>query len=159
MAPALFNLFGTGDEATTPPDLPAKVGANLAARNLRRGVVLGLPSGEAILNAMASEPRNLVSADDYNVLGDNTDLATVKDQVRAAFWNDVAGAPPITPLWRWILAEAQLVTAGAHLGPVGARIVAETSVGLLEADPRSLIRSNPGWTPDPTDYLATIVGG
>lgn len=136
-----------------------KIGANLAARNLRRGVVLGLPSGEAVLDAMASEPRNLVSVNDYTVLGDNIDLATVKDQVRAAFWNDVAGAPAITPLWGWILAEAQLVTAGAHLGPVGARIVAETLVGLLEADPRSMMRSNPGWTPNPTDYnLATILG-
>ena len=31
-----------------------------------------------------------------------------------------------------------------HLGPVGGRIVAEVLVGLLEADPRSYLRSRPG---------------
>jgi hypothetical protein len=34
-----------------------------------------------------------------------------------------------------------------HLGPVGGRIVAEVLRGLLEADPGSYRKAEPGWRP------------
>ena len=56
------------------------------------------------------------------------------------------------PLWSYILAEAvneswvvrnctitEVRDENSHLGPVGGRIVAETIVGLLRADPDSVI--------------------
>ncbi|MDX6200810.1 MAG: hypothetical protein QOJ83_310, partial [Frankiales bacterium] len=68
------------------------------------------------------------------------------------------GLDTSTPLWLYILREAQLVTGGRYLGPVGGRIVAEVLVGLLEADPTSYLRAKPGWQPmlGPTSGPYTI---
>ena len=51
-----------------------------------------------------------------------------------------------TPLWLYILAEAEIVHQGAKLGPVGSRIVAEVIGGLLAADKNSYIRK--GFVPE-----------
>jgi hypothetical protein len=50
-----------------------------------------------------------------------------------------------TPLWYYILREAELAAGGHHLGPVGGRIVAEVLLGLLQADGGSYL--NHGWRP------------
>ena len=51
------------------------------------------------------------------------------------------------PLWFYVLAEAAVGTDGAHLGPVGGRIVAEVLIGLLAADPLSYLSVDPMWKP------------
>lgn len=55
---------------------------------------------------------------------------------------------PELPLWRYILEEAFAQQSGERLGEVGARIVAETFVGLLAADPSSYYSMAPNWRPD-----------
>jgi hypothetical protein len=55
---------------------------------------------------------------------------------------------PELPLWRYILDEAELDKNGEMLGEVGARIVAETFIGLLEGDPASYFRVAPKWKPE-----------
>ena len=55
--------------------------------------------------------------------------------------------PGDTPLWRYMLDEAEAHEDGNRLGEVGARITAETFVGLLAADPSSYYSTYPGWTP------------
>jgi hypothetical protein len=40
-----------------------------------------------------------------------------------------------TPLFFYILKEAEVMEHGLRLGPVGARIVGEVFVGLLKEDP------------------------
>jgi hypothetical protein len=64
-----------------------------------------------------------------------------------------------TPLWLYVLAEAQQNMAtepsgvvrrnlgSGTLGPVGARIVAETIIGLIVADRFSYLRLEPNWRP------------
>ena len=52
-----------------------------------------------------------------------------------------------TPLWYYVLKEAELLEDGLHLGPVGGRIVAEVLIGLLQTDPSSYLRCSPRWTP------------
>ena len=52
-----------------------------------------------------------------------------------------------TPLWYYILAEAKVVMGGLSLGPVGGRIVAETLIGLLRADPSSYLNAYPRFQP------------
>jgi hypothetical protein len=52
-----------------------------------------------------------------------------------------------TPLWYYILAEAKALASGLHLGPVGGRIVAETLIGLLRADPTSYLSVYPRFEP------------
>jgi hypothetical protein len=52
-----------------------------------------------------------------------------------------------TPLWFYVLREAQVTSAGEHLGPVGGQIVAEVIVGLIQGDRTSYLRQDPDWTP------------
>jgi hypothetical protein len=96
---------------------------SLATRDLQRGAALGLPSGEAVARAMGVEP---LTADECG-LG--------------------PGWSGNTPLWYYVLKEAEVLSAGAHLGPVGGRIVAEVLLGLLDADPGSHRNAEPGWQP------------
>jgi hypothetical protein len=52
-----------------------------------------------------------------------------------------------TPLWYYVLREAEVRAGGEHIGPVGGRIVSEVLIGLLDADPGSYRNSDPGWRP------------
>lgn len=52
-----------------------------------------------------------------------------------------------TPLWYYVLKEAELRHAGQHLGPAGGRIVAEVLLGLLVGDPKSYLSQDPDWRP------------
>jgi hypothetical protein len=63
-----------------------------------------------------------------------------------------------TPLWFYILREAQVTANGEHLGPVGGRIVAEVLYGLIEGDSLSYLGQDPQWTPTySTNGAFTIV--
>jgi hypothetical protein len=44
-----------------------------------------------------------------------------------------------TPLWYYILKEAEVLENGLRLGPVGSRIVGEVFIGLLQADTGSFL--------------------
>jgi len=44
-----------------------------------------------------------------------------------------------TPLWYYVLREAMVTTGGEHLGPLGAKIVADTFVTLLRRDALSML--------------------
>jgi hypothetical protein len=95
----------------------------LANLNLRRGRALGLPCGQDVAEAMHVEPMT------HRELGLQGDLG---DR---------------TPLWYYLLREAEVHADGEHLGPIGGRIVAEVLVGLLEGDPQSYLHQKPGWRP------------
>ncbi len=99
----------------------------LPQRNLLRQLTWGLPSGQAIARAMrvpALAPSDLA------------ELAGVYAPFVAS-----------TPLWYYILAEAKAMDDGLNLGPVGGRIVTETLIGLLRADPASYLNVYPSFRP------------
>jgi hypothetical protein len=98
--------------------------SSLANRDLQRGQAIGLPSGEAVAREMGVEP----------LTGEQLGLA-------AAGWRDE------TPLWLYVLKEAEALEDGNRLGPVGGGIVGEVLVGIIEADPESFRRVDPSWTP------------
>ena len=87
-----------------------------------------------------------------------------------ADWGDLGGdLDTNTPLWPYILREAELVADGEHLGPVGGRIVAEVFVGPARGRPRQLPQRRPVLDPDaahpwttPDDFgmadLLTVAG-
>ena len=52
-----------------------------------------------------------------------------------------------TPLWYYILKEAQISGKGKRLGALGSTIVAETFFALLRADSSSFMRRKQGWKP------------
>jgi hypothetical protein len=99
--------------------------SSLPQRNLLRSRAFGLPSGQAIARAMCEEPLAPDELDDVKELG---------------FAEE-------TPLWFYILREADRREQGKRLGPVGGRIVAEVLIGLLEGDRFSFARAHPRWQP------------
>ena len=52
-----------------------------------------------------------------------------------------------TPLWYYILKEAEIMENGTHLGPVGGRMVGEVIIGLLQLDRHSFLSVNRRWRP------------
>ena len=98
---------------------------SLATRNLLRALTMQVPSGQDVCKAMKLprlEPADLA------------DLKPFHLQQR-------------TPLWFYVLREADVLEDGRHLGPVGGRIVAEVIAGLIMGDGQSYLRQNPGWEP------------
>ena len=130
--------------------------ANLAMRNLMRGQVSGLPSGQDVARALGIEP---ISDKDLRVgkasvdgLTDNRSITDYGDSFRGK-----------APLWFYVLAEAQQDwcsralnlngntlaknTLSNQLGPVGGRLVAETFVSLMDLDPTSVLHAPASWRP------------
>lgn len=105
----------------------------LAQRNLLRGLQLGLPSGQDAARALGIAPLSPQQVQQ----GPDGDL--VKK----------LGLHVASPLWYYILKEAQVLRGGQWLGPLGSRIVAEVFVGLLRSDPHSFLRLDPAWRPGP----------
>jgi hypothetical protein len=135
--------------------LPTKVATNpssLAARNLLRGKALGLPSGQAVARAMGIPESLIIGAGKpfqigtgYTFKGKPDPSAPQIDKQQKEHLEAVFGQQ--TPLWYYILKEAEFLQHGKTLGPVGGRIVAEVFIGLLWGDPRSFINVWPGWQP------------
>ena len=97
---------------------------SLAVRDLERGEGVGLPSGEAIARHLHETPLSA-------------------DEVGAA----KTGWHGETPLWYYVLREADVRCGGNRLGPVGARIVGEVLVGLLDLDQTSVRHAPKDWQP------------
>ena len=110
--------------------------AILAQRNLRRGLALGLPSGQGVANHFGVTA--LTAAQLQNGLPAN-EVAVLKAQGKLLLKR--------TPLWYDVLREAMTLHAGERLGPVGARIVAETFMRILKRDATSFLNVNTGFTP------------
>ena len=53
-----------------------------------------------------------------------------------------AGFLDRTPLWYYVLAEAEVLGEGRRLGPVGSTLVAEVLVGLIRRSPGSILNTN-----------------
>ena len=105
-----------------PPNEPQ----SLAQRNLLRHLTFGLPSGQRVAKAMKVQLLSHQDLSDVEPLGfDNS-----------------------TPLWFYILREAEEMADGRKLGPVGGRIVAEVFIGLLEGDHMTYLKQDPDWTPN-----------
>lgn len=52
-----------------------------------------------------------------------------------------------TPLWYYVLREADVQQDGDRLGEVGGRIVSEVLVGIIDADPNSYRAVDRSWRP------------
>lgn len=100
---------------------------SLAVRDLQRGQGVGLPSGEALARHLGFTP-----------------LTSEQVGVASTGWRGE------TPLWYYILREADVSTGGHRLGPVGGRIVTEVLIGLIDADTTSFCRHHPEWRPTKT---------
>ena len=98
---------------------------SLATRNLLRNLTMEVPSGQRVVQAMQVPELAAADLDDLE-----------------PFHLDKR-----TPLWFYVLREAEVTADGEHLGPVGGRIVAEVITGLVRGDRQSYLRQDPDWTP------------
>jgi len=115
---------------------------NLAIRNLLRGYILRLPTGQAIAKAMASQ--GILPMTDKQIESVVRDIPYQIDAIkRMEKETDFLNR---TPLWFYILAEAAFYNRGHHLGPVGSTIVAEVLIGVLRRSTYSIL-SHPQWRP------------
>ncbi|HIK31632.1 MAG TPA: peroxidase [Oscillatoriales cyanobacterium M59_W2019_021] len=109
-----------------PPNMPNNP-SSLAQRNLLRHLTFSLPSGQAVARAMHLDPLTP---------GELADLAGLS-----------VGMEYRTPLWFYVLREADKRAGGQTLGPVGGRIVAEVFIGMLQGDRMSFLCQAPAWKP------------
>src|SRR4029450_11211805 len=114
----LFNLPLGAIASHDPPTA-------LAQRNLLRHVTWRMPSGQRIARELGVDRLSRRDLDELSGLGANLDRST--------------------PLWYYVLKEAELIEGGRRLGPVGAHIVGEVIVGLLELDPAGYLMVDRGW--------------
>ena len=161
----------------TTPGAPSIQG-NLAYRNLKRGQLLSLPSGQAVATRLGYVPLSddilwgagsrvpLPAGADQDMKDALAETTSRRKRFRAD-WVDGHGAclKHNAPLWYYVLREAEYhgvsdpnqegaAFGGQHLGPVGSRIVAETFVGLLWLDRASFLHCSRGFRP-----LDLISGG
>jgi Animal haem peroxidase len=116
-------LFALPLNAIASHDAPT----SLAQRNLLRHLTWALPSGQAIARQMDVDVLGAADLDELAGLG--------------------VGFEHNTPLWYYVLKEAEVMEDGLRLGPVGGRIVGEVFLGLLRADPDAYLAMLPNWRP------------
>jgi len=100
---------------------------SLAQRNLLRHLTWQAPSGQAIAAAMGVPALQA---------HDLSELAAIHRHFVSS-----------TPLWYYVLKEAEVLADGRHLGPVGGRLLAEVFVGLLRADRDGYFANQPDFAP------------
>ncbi len=106
------------------PNAPAER-RSLAIRNVQRSLAFNLPSGQSVARFMQEE-----------------------ELTEAELWADIPDASGPAPLWFYILREAETRADGEHLAGVGARVVAEVLIGILEGDTATYLNQWPNWTPE-----------
>jgi hypothetical protein len=109
--------------------------SSLANRDLQRGQGVGLPSGEAVAQELGVEP-----------------LSPEQVGLAAAGWEQE------TPLWLYVLKEAEALEDGDRLGPVGGRLVGEVLIGIIDSDPESFRSVDPSWRPTLPSHEEGIFG-
>ncbi len=95
----------------------------LPQRNLLRHLTWSLPSGQSVARAMG-----------IPVLDNLPELREF-------------GFDRSTPLWYYTLREAETLGDGITLAGASARLIGEVFVGLLQLDPDSYLKQQPGWKP------------
>jgi heme peroxidase len=125
------NIAGPLASALPDTDHTNEDDRSLPRRNLLRGKSFRLPSGQWVANAMGLPNEMILSGDDLELEGN----------LKTKFGVN-------TPLWYYVLKEAEVQQDGKRLGEVGGRIVAEVLLGLLHHDPLSFLSVQPNWTPE-----------
>jgi hypothetical protein len=127
----------------------------LPFRNLHRGEIThALPTGQEVADEMQIEKSK--------ILGVGKSWEIDQSGWEGGSPNDIAGTGlsfealnsevnQQTPLWYYVLREAEEFNNGERLGPVGGRIVAEVLIGMLLADIESILH-NGGWRPTPGKF-------
>jgi hypothetical protein len=128
ITPALHTLPGL------TPEMPEKERREfvLPFRNLRRGVQIGLPSGQDVCRAMKLKPMT-------------------EQEITDCPAGEVAAKHSLhktTPLWYYVLCEAHHHGKGERLGPMASTIIAESFLGMVHGDKQSFLYRRSNWKPE-----------
>ena len=139
LAPAIWQL----------PPLPvshARAGQprSLAALHLSRGRSYRLATGQEVVQAMQAKGIQV-----HALTSDHLATEPHKKLMHQYHFDKY------TPLWYYILKEAEIQGQGKHLGPVGSRIVVETFHGLIEGSRYSIMKTR-GWKPMQGDKFIMV---
>jgi Animal haem peroxidase len=133
LADALGSMVNQSQGETEPAII--EILEHLAVRNLLRGYQLSIPTGQAIANLLGLAPLT----EEELTEGNSDELNTLLTD---------SGFLQKTPLWYYVLKEAEVQAGGNSLGEVGSRIVAETLIGQLRNDPGSYLAQAATWVPE-----------
>ena len=100
---------------------------SLPERNLLRHLTWSVPSGQSIARELRIPALSSDQLSDLRGFG--------------------VGFERSTPIWFYILREAELVGGRDRLVGVGARIIGDVFIGLLKSDANSFLNRNPRWRP------------
>lgn len=148
LAPPLRDMVNEGNDPSLPVQV-TRILKRLARRNLLRGYLLSIPTGQSVAGAIGVEPLSASELQQGNSIALNEILAE-------------SGFLQRTPLWFYVLKEAEVRANGNSLGELGSRIVCETIIGQLRRDPDSFLNQPGGWDPtkgmllDNGDPIVTI---
>lgn len=121
------------------PVAPENNSAELPVRTLRRGAAMNLPTGQQARDVLAPDSTISDVSEEfpgYEPLRILVDLG-LREQ---------------TPLWYYILLEAEVNERGARLGELGSRLIVEVIEGALAADSASIfhqLKRDSKWRPFP----------
>jgi hypothetical protein len=105
--------------------------SNLPVRTLLRGARARLPSGQEVAEALLTQKK--IRPDDRLTAAELTKNTC---DLSGGVLGDV-GLEENTPLFYYLLKEAELKAEGLTLGPIGSHIVSDVIQNALEADPES----------------------
>lgn len=115
-------LFQLPLTAIASHDMPT----SLPQRNLLRHLTWSMPSGQALAARMGIRPLSSSQLSELSSLN--------------------VGLERSTPLWYYVLKEAEVLADGLRLAGVGARLVGEVIIGLIDLDENSYL-AQPRWRP------------
>jgi hypothetical protein len=123
---------------------------NLAVRTLERGWRLSLASGQEVF-AQVSQRLRARSRPPMHEMTEDELLAGETPACVRVMTRRPDGQPRLldhTPLWFYLLKEAEIVAGGRSLGPLGSRIVMETLHAAIDAARPSILDEGDGWRCD-----------
>lgn len=115
------------------PDNPFKTQKSLAVRDLLRGYIFRLPTGQAVANLIGAQ-QEILTSDDFKQLPESQ-------------WTVLSNSEFLekTPLWFYILAEAvrekKRDPDNDYLGVVGSHLVAGVLMGLVFNSTNSVLKN------------------
>jgi Animal haem peroxidase len=127
LAPPLSTLVNEGEaEGENPTPMPSirDLLKHLAKRNLLRGYLLSIPTGQSLAKRLCLKVMTSRELQQNNSEAMNKAIAPFLEK---------------TPAWFYILKESEVYAKGDSLGPVGSQIVAETFIGLMMNDQSSYL--------------------
>jgi hypothetical protein len=114
---------------------------SLAFRNIMRANALGVPSGQAVAEALKAKGYPL------DVCDLKLDEVKPWKRVGAVLHKSGTDLAKHTPLFYYLLRESELKSGGRHFGPAGSALLLEVFGGMLKLCADTFVQ-HPDWRPD-----------